>query len=251
MASVVEETADAHSLVLDVTPWPGHVAGQHVDVRLTAPDGYQATRSYSLSSGPGEAPSITVQEVEDGEVSTYLVRDTTVGDTFECAGRSAGTSCGPASTAAAPGRRRVRARPLAGDVARGRPHRPGRRPGVGDHPAPAAVRRRVSPNACAPVRPRPPCTCPGRTSPRMPCARGRRSRPSRSGRDGSTRHPSGGARRVRWRRGGPGRVRLRADLVRRGRGRPARRCRARPPHRARRTLRLTPTHHREAGRHHE
>ena len=86
VASVVEETADARSLVLDVTPWPGHVAGQHVDVRLTAPDGYQATRSYSLSSGPGEAPTITVQEVEDGEVSTYLVRDTTVGDTFELRG---------------------------------------------------------------------------------------------------------------------------------------------------------------------
>ena len=82
VAAVVEETADAHSLVLDVPGWPGHVAGQHVDVRLTAPDGYQATRSYSLSSGPGEPPTITVQEVPDGEVSTYLVRDVAVGDTF-------------------------------------------------------------------------------------------------------------------------------------------------------------------------
>ena len=82
VAAVVEETADARSLVLDVPHWPGHVAGQHVDVRLTAPDGYQATRSYSLSSGPGEAPTITVQEVEDGEVSTYLVRDIAVGDTL-------------------------------------------------------------------------------------------------------------------------------------------------------------------------
>ena len=53
VAAVVEETADARSLVLDAPHWPGHVAGQHVDVRLTAPDGYQATRSYSLSSGPG------------------------------------------------------------------------------------------------------------------------------------------------------------------------------------------------------
>ena len=82
VAAVVDETADARSLVLDVPHWPGHVAGQHVDVRLTAPDGYQATRSYSLSSGPGEAPTITVQEVEDGEVSTYLVRDIAVGDTL-------------------------------------------------------------------------------------------------------------------------------------------------------------------------
>lgn len=81
VAGIVEETADAHSLVLDVPGWPGHVAGQHVDVRLTAPDGYQATRSYSLSSGPGEPPVITVQEVPDGEVSTYLVRDVAVGDT--------------------------------------------------------------------------------------------------------------------------------------------------------------------------
>jgi ferredoxin-NADP reductase len=82
VAAVVDETADARSLVLDVPHWPGHVAGQHVDVRLTAPDGYQATRSYSLSSGPGEEPTITVQEVEDGEVSTYLVRDIAVGDTL-------------------------------------------------------------------------------------------------------------------------------------------------------------------------
>ena len=72
--------------MLDAPHWPGHVAGQHVDVRLTAPDGYQATRSYSLSSGPGEAPTITVQEVEDGEVSTYLVRDIAVGDIIEVRG---------------------------------------------------------------------------------------------------------------------------------------------------------------------
>ena len=51
VAAVVEETADARTLVLDVPAWPGHTAGQHVDVRLTAPDGYSATRSYSLSVG--------------------------------------------------------------------------------------------------------------------------------------------------------------------------------------------------------
>lgn len=86
VASVVEETADARSLVLEVSGWPGHTAGQHVDVRLTAPDGYHATRSYSLSSGPTEPPTITVQEVTGGEVSTYLVRDIAVGDTVELRG---------------------------------------------------------------------------------------------------------------------------------------------------------------------
>ena len=86
LASVVDETADARTLVLDVPGWPGHTAGQHVDVRLTAPDGYQATRSYSLSAGPGEPPALTVQEVEGGEVSTYLVRDFAVGDTLELRG---------------------------------------------------------------------------------------------------------------------------------------------------------------------
>ena len=86
MAGAVAETPAARNLVLDVPRWPGHVAGQHVDVRLTAPDGYQATRSYSLSSGPGDPPAITVQEVEGGEVSTYLVRDAAVGDTLEVRG---------------------------------------------------------------------------------------------------------------------------------------------------------------------
>lgn len=83
---VVEETADAHTLVLDVAGWPGSVAGQHVDVRLTAQDGYQATRSYSLASGPGEPPALTVQEVPGGEVSPYLVRDIAVGETVELRG---------------------------------------------------------------------------------------------------------------------------------------------------------------------
>ena len=86
VAALTDETSDARSLVLDVPQWPGHTAGQHVDVRLTAPDGYTATRSYSLSSGPGEPPTLTVQEVEDGEVSTYLVRDVAVGDTLEVRG---------------------------------------------------------------------------------------------------------------------------------------------------------------------
>jgi ferredoxin-NADP reductase len=86
LALVVEETRDARTLVLDVPGWPGHVAGQHVDVRLTAPDGYQATRSYSLASGPGEPAALTVQEVPGGEASTYLVRDLAVGETVELRG---------------------------------------------------------------------------------------------------------------------------------------------------------------------
>ncbi len=86
VALVVEETPDARTLVLDVAGWPGSVAGQHVDVRLTAPDGYQATRSYSLASGPGEPPALTVQEVPGGEVSPYLVRDIAVGETVELRG---------------------------------------------------------------------------------------------------------------------------------------------------------------------
>jgi ferredoxin-NADP reductase len=86
VAAVVAETADARTLVLDVPDWPGHRAGQHVDLRVTAPDGYQATRSYSLSTGPGEPPAVTVQEVADGEVSTYLVRDVAVDDTLEARG---------------------------------------------------------------------------------------------------------------------------------------------------------------------
>ncbi|GAA2327792.1 ferredoxin reductase [Dactylosporangium salmoneum] len=64
------ETPTARTLVLDVPGWPGHLAGQHIDVRLTAADGYTAQRSYSLASATGV--EITVQRVEDGEVSPYL-----------------------------------------------------------------------------------------------------------------------------------------------------------------------------------
>ncbi len=77
----------ARTLVLDVPDWPGHRAGQHVDVRLTAEDGYQAQRSYSIASAPeGPALELTVEPVEDGEVSTYLVGYAQVGDEFEVRG---------------------------------------------------------------------------------------------------------------------------------------------------------------------
>jgi ferredoxin-NADP reductase len=82
----VTESARTTSLVLDAADWPGHLAGQHVDVRLTADDGYQAQRSYSIASAPeDEHLMITVQRLDDGEVSPYL---TTLrpGDEFELRG---------------------------------------------------------------------------------------------------------------------------------------------------------------------
>lgn len=89
-AVVVElrpETPNASTLVLDVPGWPGHRAGQHIDVRLTAPDGYQAARSYSLAApSDGEHIEITVQAVPDGEVSSYLVGDAREGDMIEVRG---------------------------------------------------------------------------------------------------------------------------------------------------------------------
>src|SRR5918997_1040657 len=70
------ETPRATTLVLEVPGWPGHRAGQHVDVRLTADDGYQAQRSYSIASAPeGEVVELTVVVVDDGEVSPYLVKE--------------------------------------------------------------------------------------------------------------------------------------------------------------------------------
>ena len=87
VAAVRDETATARTLVLDVPGWPGHLAGQHVDVRLTAPDGYSTERSYSIASAPaGERVEITVQVVDDGEVSPYLARVLSVGDPLELRG---------------------------------------------------------------------------------------------------------------------------------------------------------------------
>jgi ferredoxin-NADP reductase len=74
--------------MLDVPGWPGHDAGQHVDVRLTAEDGYSAQRSYSIASAsaPGSTVELTVQRVTDGEVSSYLVEYAQPGDRFELRG---------------------------------------------------------------------------------------------------------------------------------------------------------------------
>jgi ferredoxin-NADP reductase len=81
------ETPHAKTLALDVPEWPRHDPGQHVDVRLTAEDGYQAQRSYSIASAP-DAPELelTVERIEDGEVSPYLTLDVVPGDTFELRG---------------------------------------------------------------------------------------------------------------------------------------------------------------------
>ena len=87
VAGLVHETPQAVTIVLDVPGWPGHVAGQHVDVRLTAPDGYQAQRSYSIASGPEDGRlGITVERIEDGEVSPYLAGVLEVGDEIELRG---------------------------------------------------------------------------------------------------------------------------------------------------------------------
>jgi ferredoxin-NADP reductase len=85
--AAVPESKRARTLVLDVPDWPGHRAGQHVDVRLTAEDGYQAQRSYSIASAPErDALELTVELVDDGEVSAYLVEDVVPGDGFELRG---------------------------------------------------------------------------------------------------------------------------------------------------------------------
>ena len=87
VVEVVDETAHAKSLVLDPKDWAGHLAGQHVDVRLTAEDGYQAQRSYSIASAPeDEHLVLTVERIEDGEVSPYLTDELHAGDDLELRG---------------------------------------------------------------------------------------------------------------------------------------------------------------------
>ena len=87
VAETVPETKDAVTLRLDVPDWPGHRAGQHVDVRLTAEDGYTAQRSYSIASRPGnERVELTVVRIDDGEVSPYLTTDLDVADQIELRG---------------------------------------------------------------------------------------------------------------------------------------------------------------------
>jgi ferredoxin-NADP reductase len=87
VVDTIVESPTVKSLVLSVTNWPGHRAGQHVDVRLTAEDGYQAQRSYSIGSAPEqENLTLSIERLEDGEVSTYLVDELRVGDLLELRG---------------------------------------------------------------------------------------------------------------------------------------------------------------------
>jgi ferredoxin-NADP reductase len=87
VVEVVTETERTKSLALESGDWPGHLAGQHVDVRLTAEDGYQAQRSYSIASAPeDEQLVLTVERLDDGEVSPYLTEELRPGDELELRG---------------------------------------------------------------------------------------------------------------------------------------------------------------------
>lgn len=92
LVAVRDETPSARTLQLELGSWPGHLAGQHVDVRLTAPDGYRAERSYSIASAWSASDDadamveLTVQRIPDGEVSPYLTDTLAVGDRIELRG---------------------------------------------------------------------------------------------------------------------------------------------------------------------
>ena len=86
VAAVAAETASVRTITLDVPDWPGHRAGQHLDIRLTDEDGYVAERSYSIASAPGEPVAITVERLDDGEVSPYLTDELRAGDDLELRG---------------------------------------------------------------------------------------------------------------------------------------------------------------------
>jgi ferredoxin-NADP reductase len=88
VVDLIDRTPHVRSIVLEVPDWPGHRAGQHVDVRLTADDGYQAQRSYSISSAPDDQGrlELTVERIEGGEVSSYLIEELRKGDQLEFRG---------------------------------------------------------------------------------------------------------------------------------------------------------------------
>jgi ferredoxin-NADP reductase len=86
VTAATQETPAVRTLELAAPAWPGHSAGQHLDVRLTAEDGYTAERSYPIASAPGEPVAITVERLEDGEVSPYLTGELRVGDELELRG---------------------------------------------------------------------------------------------------------------------------------------------------------------------
>jgi ferredoxin-NADP reductase len=86
VTSVTRETASVVAIELDPGDWPGHQAGQHLEVRLTADDGYQAEREYSIASAPGEPLAVTVERLDGGEVSPYLTEELRAGDKLELRG---------------------------------------------------------------------------------------------------------------------------------------------------------------------
>ena len=86
VTAVAAETPAVRTITLDVPDWPGHQAGQHVDIRLTDEDGYVAERSYSIAAAPGEPVAITVERLDDGEVSPYLTDELRAGDDLELRG---------------------------------------------------------------------------------------------------------------------------------------------------------------------
>jgi len=87
VVDVVTETPRVKTIAFDVSGWAGHRPGQHLDIRLTAEDGYQAQRSYSIASSPGGSRiELTVERLEDGEVSSYLTEELRTGDQIELRG---------------------------------------------------------------------------------------------------------------------------------------------------------------------
>ena len=86
VSAVMDETPTVRTLSFQVPDWAGHRAGQRLDIRLTADDGYRAERSYSIASAPGEPVAITVERLDDGEVSPYLTQDVQPGDEIELRG---------------------------------------------------------------------------------------------------------------------------------------------------------------------
>ncbi len=120
VAETIPETARAVTLRLEVPEWPGHRAGQHVDVRLTAEVGYSAQRSYSIASPPGaERLELTVDRIDDGDVSPYLTTVADPGDQFELRGPIGGWFVwdGRRHRPGAAGGGRIRRRAAAGDPA--------------------------------------------------------------------------------------------------------------------------------------
>jgi ferredoxin-NADP reductase len=102
VGTVTDETPSVRTIELSVPDWAGHQAGQHLDVRLTADDGYRAERSYSIASAPGEPVTITVERLTDGEVSPYLTEELRAGDELEIRGPIGGYFVWPDTDAAAP-----------------------------------------------------------------------------------------------------------------------------------------------------